>query len=302
MPRISTFGASQSALMDLMRAQRNVFDAQKQLTTGKQATDLKGIGHQAETLSAARAASDRALAYEEAGIRAQARLEAQDVALGRLSDAAGDVRLAVTSMDGAFLMQKLNDAFYQVKVALETKHAGAFIFGGTRSDVNPVNIENLNDLVALPSSDDVFENSTRRPQVQLDQNIAVDVGMLASDVGGEIMASFKRLADQNAVTPFGNPLTAAQQTFLQGEVQTIITAVENITGKQGVNGSSLANVETLVQSHKDRQVFLKRMIGSMEDVDMADAATRFQQAQTAVDVAARTFSALNQVSLLPFLR
>ena len=35
---------------------------------------------------------------------------------------------------------------------------------------------------------------------------------------------------------------------------------------------------------------------------MAEAATRFQQAQTAVQVSAMTFSSLNQVSLLNFLR
>lgn len=302
MPRISTFGASQSALMDLMRAQRNIFDAQKQLTTGKKATDLKGVGHQAETLSATRSAIMRAKVYEEAGIRAASRLEAQDVALTRMTDAAGEVRLAVTSMDGDFLMQKLNDAFYQVKTALETKHAGAFIFGGTQSDQNPVTVNSLNDLVALPAAADAFQNNQRRPEVQLDQNISVQVGMLADDVGGEIMASFKRIADQNALTPFSNPLSAAQQTFLQTEIQLIITAVDNLNGKQGVNGSGQANVETLTNSHKDRQIFLERMLGDLEDVDMAKAATSFQQAQTAVDVAARTFSSLSQVSLLPFLR
>jgi len=35
---------------------------------------------------------------------------------------------------------------------------------------------------------------------------------------------------------------------------------------------------------------------------MAEAATRPTQAQTAVDVSARTFASLSQVSLLPFLR
>ena len=44
------------------------------------------------------------------------------------------------------------------------------------------------------------------------------------------------------------------------------------------------------------------MISDIEDADMAEAANRFQQAQTAVDVAAVTFSTLNDVSLLPYLR
>ena len=66
MTRVSTFAANQNALMDLMKAQKSLFDAQKQLTTGKLATDLKGVGHQAETLSATRAALQRAR-LEDAG-------------------------------------------------------------------------------------------------------------------------------------------------------------------------------------------------------------------------------------------
>ena len=59
MTRISTFAANQSALADLMKAQRSVFESQKQLITGKRATDLKGVGHEAETLQATRAAQAR---------------------------------------------------------------------------------------------------------------------------------------------------------------------------------------------------------------------------------------------------
>ena len=68
MARISTFAASQTALMDLMKAQRSVFDTQKELITGKKATDLKGVGQEAETLSATRAALARSQAYEQAGV------------------------------------------------------------------------------------------------------------------------------------------------------------------------------------------------------------------------------------------
>ena len=56
MTRISTYAANQSALMDLMKAQKQMFEAQQQLTTGKLVHDLKGVGYQAEMLSAARAA------------------------------------------------------------------------------------------------------------------------------------------------------------------------------------------------------------------------------------------------------
>lgn len=304
MARVSTFAANQSALMDLMKAQKAMFDAQKQLTTGKLATDLKGVGHQAETLSATRGALQRAASYEEAAVRTAARLESQDIAMEQMAEAITDLRLAVTSKDGDYTMHQTREAFYKVANALNTQHAGVYIFGGTRSDAAPVATNDLDDLVGMTNASEAFVNNDRRPQVQLDNNLIMETGMLASDVGGEVFDSFKRIADFNAGAngPFDSPLSAAQDAFLISEIQNVITALDNIYVKIGENGAAQSTVETLTTSHADRQLFLKQMLSDLEDVDMAEAATRFQAAQTALDVSAKTFSSLSQVSLLQYLR
>jgi flagellar hook-associated protein 3 FlgL len=304
MSRISTFSASQAAIMDLMRTQRSLFESQQQLTTGKKASDLKGVGHQAESLSAARAAMVRAESYQEAGVRAAARLDSTAVALEKLGDSVTELRTAMTTKNGNFLMLQVKDAFYSSVNALNTKHGSAFIFGGTRSDQRPVNANELDDLLGMASAADAFDNNDRRPQIQLDQNISQKVGMLADDVGGNLMASFKAIADFNAGPsgPFADPMTDAQEAFMRTELQNILSALDEIHAKAGENGTYQVNVDKLKQGHADRHVFLAQMLGNLEDVDMAEAATRFQQAQTALDVSAKTFATLSQVSLLPFLR
>jgi flagellar hook-associated protein 3 FlgL len=304
MTRISTYAANQSALMDLMKAQKQMFEAQQQLTTGKMVSDLKGVGYQAEMLSAARAAETQAKSYEEAATRTEARLEAQDTALEHVADAVSDLRLAVTTKEGDYIMQQTREAFYEVVNALNTKHAGVYVFSGTRSDVPAVNVSDMSDLIPMGSANEAFDNNQRKPQVQLDQNYSVEVGMLADDVGGEVMASFKRIAEFDAGPngPFTSPVTAAQDAFLQTEIQNVISALDNLHMKVGENGTKQAHVENLKTNHVERQDFITMMISDIEDADMAEAATRFQQAQTAVQVSAATFSSLNQVSLLNFLR
>ena len=304
MTRISTYAANQSALMDLMKAQKQMFEAQQQLTTGKMVGDLKGVGYQAEMLSAARAAETQAKSYEEAATRTEARLEAQDTALEHVADAVSDLRLAVTTKEGDYIMQQTREAFYEVVNALNTKHAGVYVFSGTRSDVPAVNVSDMSDLIPMGSANEAFDNNQRKPQVQLDQNYSVEVGMLADDVGGEVMASFKRIAEFDAGPngPFTSPVTAAQDAFLQTEIQNVISALDNLHMKVGENGTKQAHVENLKTNHVERQDFITMMISDIEDADMAEAATRFQQAQTAVQVSAATFSSLNQVSLLNFLR
>jgi flagellar hook-associated protein 3 FlgL len=304
MTRISTYAANQSALMDLMKAQKQLFEAQKQLTTGKMVNDLKDVGYQAEMLSSARAAETQAKSYEEAATRTEARLAAQDTALEQIAEATDSLRLAITTKEGDYIMQQTREAFYEVVNALNTKHAGNYVFSGTRADVPAVGISDISELIPMGSANEAFQNNQRKPQVQLDQGYNVEVGQLADDVGGEVMAAFKRIAefDAGANGPFTSPTTAAQEAFLQTEIQNVIAALDNLHMKVGENGSKQAHVENLKTNHVERQDFITMMISDIEDADMAEAATRFQQAQTAVDVSAATFSSLNQVSLLNYLR
>lgn len=304
MTRIATSAAAQSALADLMRAQRSVYEAQQQIATGKVGDNLRGVGHRAETLSAAYGAQLRAGAYEEAAKRTANRLEVTDGALGLLADSATKLRLALTTTDGTYVMDQVREAFDAARNALSTQYAGAYVFGGTRADTDPVTATSLADLIAAPTAGDVFQNSARKNTVKLDDHLVIETGVLASDVGTDLMSSFKRIAEFNAGAngPFDGTLTDAQQTFIQGEIQNVLAAFDRINDFVGENGATQNRVEGLVKSQQNKFDYLDRLIGSIEDVDMAEAATRFQQAQTAVDVSARTFTTLSQVSLLPFLR
>jgi flagellar hook-associated protein 3 FlgL len=304
MTRISTYGASQSALMDLMRAQQSLFQAQQELSTGKKGADLKGVGYQAETIAASRGALSRSKAFEEAALRSGIRLDAQNVALERLSESVGELRSAMTSKDGTFVMQEITDAFYGAINALNSQHLGAYMFGGTRDDTKPMTISTLAELAALPAVGDAFQNNNLEPTVQVDQNNKITVGRLASDIATDIMASFKRIAEFEAGPngPFVDPMTDAQQSFVVGELQNIVAAQTGIISVVGMNGVMQSQIESSQQSQKDRQDFLTSMISDIEDIDMAQAATNFQTAQNVLDVSAKTFATLTQVSLLNFLR
>lgn len=304
MTRIATSAAAQTALMDLMKAQRSVFEAQQQLSTGKLNPDLKGAGHRAESISAAYGARDRAESYKFSSERVGSRMEITALALDKLSESASDLRVAMTTIDGTYIMNQAREAFEKARSALSTQHAGGYIFGGTRTDTNPVSANSLNDLVAAPAAGDVFVNSSRRPVAKLDDQVTLEVGLLADEVGTDIMAAFKRLAEFDAGPdgPLDGPLTDAQQTFLQGEIANVMSAFDRINDLVGENGAQQSRVESMVKSQDQKADYLTSLIGNLEDADMAAAATRFQQAQTAVDVSARTFSVLSQVSLLPFLR
>ncbi len=302
--RISTQAASQSALMDLMRAQREAFDAREQLSTGRRAPDLKGYGNSAEAIISARAASVRVDHYVSANTRLANRLDVQDLAYRELSDAVSELRETLTTSDGTFLMNKVQEAFDRAVIALNTRFNGSHVFAGVRTDAQPMTISTIGQLQAMADPLDAFDNASRRQSAQIDDNLGVDINRTASEVAGDLMGVFRRLADFNDGPdgPFDGPMSASQQAFIQTEIANVIAAFEQVNEAMGENGARQARVEASIRGHEARADYLTRMLADLEDADMAQAATRLTQAQTAVEVSAATFSILNQSSLLPFLR
>ncbi|WP_084683465.1 flagellin [Oceanicaulis alexandrii] len=302
--RISTQAASQAALMDLMRAQREAYDARDQLASGKKAPDLKGYANTAETIISARAAQQRSESFATSNSRIMNRLEIQDLAYQELSQAATDLRTALTTNDGSFMMDKVQEVFDQASAALNMRFNGSYVFGGVRTDALPFTADTIADLqAAAPDVSAMFDNAPRRQTTMIEETITIDINSTASEVGTDLMASIERIADFNAGPdgPFDGQITENQQAFLETELANIIAAFDTINVAMAENGSRQKQVENATTGHEKRSDYLTIMVAGIEDADMAEAATRFQQAQTAVQVSAQTFSTLSQISLLNYL-
>jgi len=303
--RISTAAVQQAALMDLMRAQRDLAETGAQVSSGKKGPDFKSYGFQSETITATRAAKARVESYAASLERLENRLAVQDLAFEELSDIASELRTALTTTDGTFLMTDVEGLFQRAREAINTRSAsGGYIFGGTRADAPPFAANTLADLAAAPSAASQFENSNRIPTARTDDATVLEVGFLADDVAGDLMEAFRQIEifDTGPNGPFNGQTTPAQSAFLQTELGNIIGAFDRINERQAQNGALQKNIEKTITSYNLEADFFQTVLADLEEVDIAEAATRFQQAQTAVEVSAQTFSILSQTSLLPFLR
>lgn len=102
--------------------------------------------------------------------------------------------------------------------------------------------------------------------------------------------------------PFGGVLTAAQTTFLEGIVGQFESAREGLTQVAQTNGLNQNRLEASMDQQKDRQMILKGTVSDVVDVNMAEAITRLEQAQTATQATAQVFTMLKDSSLLNLLR
>lgn len=301
--RVASNAVIQASVDNLMRSQKALYDANFQINTELKAPDLKGYGLDAELIMAGKGAITQSETYIAAGKIAQNRMDVQDLALKELSNQATELRKALTTDDGDFIMTKMQEIFEAAQDILNTSHKGEFIFGGTRTDTKPFVANSIADLQAAATIDDTFVNNSRKPTATINKNRTIEVGELANELGRDLMGVIERVADFNASAagPFGGEITPAQLTFIQTEIQNAIGAFDQINTLQARAGSTNKLVDNTIDAQIKQRDLLTVMVHDTEGVDPAETATRFQQAKAALDVSARTFATLSQVSLLQFI-
>lgn len=297
---------NQTVIAQMMRAQSQVAATQRQISTGEISDRYSGIARDASALVSARAIESRTLKYIDIGKQAMARADFQAVGMNAMYDAAAKLRQdllnALATNSGRTVALDVNAAFDTGKGVLNAKLGGRYVYAGSRTDTPPFNAADIADLatVANPAAS-YFDNDGNKAQARVDQNLVIEYGVLASDIGQDLMASVKALAEYNAATPFSQYLTVADRAAIEAQIANLDAAMEKIGGAQAVNGIVQNRLETIVIRHEELDAVNKRLIADLSEVDMAAAISRLNQDQLAVEASYSLIQQLNKISLLNFI-
>ena len=307
MTRVSTSGNFGVMTSNLMRAQVLQNIAGEQVSSQKNAIDLKGYSKNAEVLTALKTTQAKVAGFRDQVSLVANRLDVQDVGIGQVSDATQDARDAIANAIAAgsaeTMMQQLNGAFGDVIQGLNSKFNGRYVFAGAKSDVQPTTATSMADLTAAPTTASLFQNDQYITSNRIDDTTSVDTGQLADQLGTGVFNAFKQVqAYVDANGPFTGKLTTTQTNFLQGLLGTFDTVKSGLTTAQAQNGLNQKRFETAQTDLSDQADTLTTMVGGITDVDMAEAVTRLQAAQLSVQAAAQVFSSLQNSSLLNVLK
>ncbi len=305
--RITSASVHALATADMQRASLDLFEAQRQTGSERKAEDLKGYGPQARTLVSARSYLARAEAYAENGVNVQNRLAAQDLALGEMAAIAQDLRILATETvgldNGRQFDTELERIFDRAKAVMNTDYAGQYIFSGVSEDTPPVPVgETLADLQARVDDADVlntFANAPRPVELRVSAQVSVEVAPLADDVAGGLFQSIRRLANAG---PYGDPLTDAQKTSMQNELETLAGVVNELNAKQADNGAREKRVDNAINRAEVERDYFEKLVTDIQGVDLAEVASRLSQAQTKLQASASVYATVRDATLLNFLR
>jgi flagellar hook-associated protein 3 FlgL len=307
MTRVSTSGNFGVMTSNLMRAQVLQNIAGEQVSSQKNATDLKGYAKNAEVLTAMRSSQAKVAGFLDQVTLVSNRLDIQDVAIGQVSDATQAARDAIANAIAAgsaeTLMQAMGGAFGDVVQGLNAKSNGRYVFAGAKSDTLPTTATTMADLTAAATTASLFQNDQYITSNRIDDTTSVDTGVLADKLGTGVFNAFKQVqAYVDANGPFTGKLTSAQSDFLRGLLPTFDAVKTNLVTDQAKNGLNQKRFDTAKTDLKDQADTLTTMVGGITDVDMAEAVTRLESAKLAVQASAQVFASLQNSSLLNVLR
>jgi len=308
MTRVATFGNYQSALLDLMSAQTRAADAQKRVSTQKNATDLTGFGRQSETLTAMKGAQSRIQGFIDTAATVSARLTTQDLAMVQVNDGIGGLREAignVLSTDSAStLMQELEGRFQAIRGGLNMKHQGGYLFAGASTSTLPLAAGDLADLAAAPTVASLFANDTLKTASRVAEGTTLETGFLADDLGAEVLSILRDIQIFHN-TPGSGPLTGkvteAQKDFLTVQLGRLEQANNGMVEKIAMTGSLANQVDSITAGHTAQKTALDELVAGRTDADMAVAITDLELSQIAIQASAQVISQLRQASLLNYL-
>ncbi|HEY8004813.1 MAG TPA: flagellin [Phenylobacterium sp.] len=306
--RISTAGNYSAILANLMAAEGRQTDAENRVSSQKNGNSLKDYANKVETLSAMKTVDARISNYQDSNTQIAAKLTTQDNALNSTADAATAVRQAITEAlanDNAdSLMQVVQGQFQTAVSGLNAQYDGKYLFAGGQINTQPVTATSLTDLTSGPPISSFFKNDNLQVQAKLDDSTTVTTGQLASTLGTNMLTSFQALAafDQGGSGPLNGQLTAAQRTFLQGQLASWDQIGTNLTAATAQNGLVQKQVDQVATNLVDQKNTLTGMIGDITDADMAKAATDLSNAQLSVQATAQVLKVMQGSTLLNLLQ
>jgi flagellar hook-associated protein 3 FlgL len=306
--RVATNSQSQYMLAQIAQAEQAMTKSQEQVASGKVSSDYAGIGAKTSALEAARASAARASAYQANTSAASNQVDLQDTELTQLSSVAQQLQQALTTAvgnnDATGLMQQVQSIFDQASQILNSKDAnGNYLFGGDKDNTPPLNVTSLSQLAGLSNVSQAFSNGTQKKSVMVADGQSVQIGVLASDIGTQLMQTLKDIATFNAGSSgnLSTTLTGAQSTFLTSEIPVAQQAATGLNTATAANGYVSNQLSDATDQQQALSTLYQGFVSNIEDVDMGTAVTQLNENQTALQAALQVTAQLGQISLLNYL-
>ncbi len=319
-------------LLKMLRGQLN--ETQRQIGSGKKSATLAGMGTLGASNSIAYRNRITALkGYTDNLNAGKAKFSVMDKALGLITGDARDVmthlrsQLQSTTPQAAIISNQASGMLSNVLSQLNTQVNGQYQFAGDNLYTPPFSSQatldtNVGGLVSgFLAGSPTVSSVVAAARGVTGANLGFSAGVLTSgsvqfraddgtDIDYTVKATQAGFADvmrgMTLIKNLPQPTTQAEQNnywvVVNAAIQLIDEGSKAIDQYQGVLGTKAKLVDDLIARHNETTGTFEDFIGSVEDVDVAEATTKLQSLQTQLQMSYSIIGQMQGLSLVNYLR
>jgi len=301
MTRVATFALAHTLSDAIQRSQAKLAASQLQLDTTKKAPDFASLGTQAVRNLSAHSLVAREDAHAAVAGQLGTTLSLYDANISGLDTMGSDLRQSILSAigtgDSPGLQEAIGAAFTQFRNTLNAAQGGVPLFGGSQTAA-PFTPQTLADTVGLDPAN-AFTNDGVKASARVADDLDVQYGVTASDLGTDMLSAFRTLAEAGTI---GAKPTDEQAAALKKALGQIDTAMGGVRAINGENGRKQAQLETLGTRADQRSSLYKSIISRNEDADLGQVAIDLAQQKSVLEASYSVFGQVSGLSLVNYLR
>lgn len=306
MTRVSDLAQSQLIMSYIADTQARIQATQIQVSTGQTAQRYAGIAGQANTLVNLESMDSRIKQYVSNNTQVTARLNTMDTAVSQLSDIASQLKtLLVNATNGSnasqlALNQQAQDLLNQAAGLLNTKFGNTYLFGGTRTDTPPVDLNAAGysaPPATYPSNADTgyYQGNSTKLVARAADNFDVTYGVTADQGGFEELIRSLQLTATAATSP------TIDTARLNDALSVVNQAVNDLPTIRASIGASENAIDQATNEHNTTTTYLEQTITNIKSVDVPSALTQLSSDQTVLEAAYMTTVRLSGMSLASYM-
>lgn len=317
MTRVSTLSQNLFFLRNTEAAQARLADLQRQLASGEKAESFKDLGSRSLSLTAALSRIARAGQFTANNVHARTKLDLREAAVREIADIASDLKAEYLEAEGlgdASQLQVYAEGQLERVVAIlnSRDQAGNYMFAGSRTNLAPVTM--TASAAPPPAFTFAFDNDQVIERARIDENLALDIGVLAGADATTPAAAFNdlftalnyfaagRYPPPVAGTPPlpqpGTPAPAGAAAQVTALLDAAFDAVNQLDADLGIRQKLLDEVDVTLQEEID---LATEFVGSVNDADLAEVVARISQEELALEASYTVTGELRTLSLVNFL-
>lgn len=299
--RISTYAIFRNTLGDVNNVQSHLADLQGQLSSGLKTNEFSGLSGKVEQFTFLEAKIKKTQNYEDNNATNIARLQSTNVSMDQLINAADALEDLMVARRNPAAAQDLNfESQVRIKIdsiasELNSTFEGKFIFGGTKSNVQPVITEpSVPRPVTFGTLDDGYYQGSKEDQTaRASDSVDFELGIRADATGFQKMIHAAYWAIEGHTTNSDATISSAID-MLQSGIQDMISTQSDVN-------TNIIRLQDINERHEALRLYWKGVTEDLSKTDILSVSTQVAVDQTVLQATFQSFSQVNRLRLVDFL-